>query len=63
MNKCVFLDRDGVLNEEIGDYVYELNKLIIPEGMPEALQKLKKAGLFTHCHYQPGRDCQRFVYR
>jgi D-glycero-D-manno-heptose 1,7-bisphosphate phosphatase len=44
MNKCVFLDRDGVLNEEIGGYVFELDKLVIPEGMPEALQQLKKAG-------------------
>jgi D-glycero-D-manno-heptose 1,7-bisphosphate phosphatase len=44
MNKCVFLDRDGVLNEEVGDYVYELDKLIIPEGMPEAIQLLKQAG-------------------
>lgn len=44
MNKCVFLDRDGVLNEEIGDYVYLLDKLRIPQGMPEALQQLKKAG-------------------
>ncbi len=44
MNKCVFLDRDGVLNAEIGDYVYELEKLIIPPGMPEALRRLKQAG-------------------
>jgi D-glycero-D-manno-heptose 1,7-bisphosphate phosphatase len=44
MNKCVFLDRDGVLNEEIGDYVYTLDKLLIPPGMPEALQRLKRAG-------------------
>jgi D-glycero-D-manno-heptose 1,7-bisphosphate phosphatase len=44
MNKCVFLDRDGVLNEEIGDYVYQPDTLQIPEGMPEALQRLKKAG-------------------
>jgi D-glycero-D-manno-heptose 1,7-bisphosphate phosphatase len=44
MNKCVFLDRDGVLNEEIGDYVYQPEKLFIPDGMPEALQRLKKAG-------------------
>jgi D-glycero-D-manno-heptose 1,7-bisphosphate phosphatase len=44
VNKCIFLDRDGVLNEEIGDYVYQLDKLIIPEGMPEALQSLKKEG-------------------
>jgi len=44
MKKCVFLDRDGVLNEEIGTYVYKPEDLIIPEQMPEALQKLKQAG-------------------
>ncbi len=44
MNKCVFLDRDGVLNEEIGNYVYRPEELIIPAGVPEALQLLKGAG-------------------
>ncbi|QHT69203.1 HAD family hydrolase [Rhodocytophaga rosea] len=44
VNKCVFLDRDGVLNEEINDYVYSLDKLIIPKGMPEAIAMLKQAG-------------------
>ena len=44
MKKCIFLDRDGVLNEEIGTYVYNPDDLIISEGMPEALQKLKAAG-------------------
>lgn len=43
-NKCVFLDRDGVLNEEINDYVYILDKLIIPPGVPEAIAMLKQAG-------------------
>jgi D-glycero-D-manno-heptose 1,7-bisphosphate phosphatase len=43
-NKCVFLDRDGVLNEDCQEYVYDLKNLIIPEGVPEALQMLKKAG-------------------
>jgi D-glycero-D-manno-heptose 1,7-bisphosphate phosphatase len=42
--KCVFLDRDGVLNEEIGDYIQNLEDLIIPEGMSEALKLLKSAG-------------------
>lgn len=41
--KCVFLDRDGVLNEEIGDYIQKIEDLIIPEGVPEALQLLKSA--------------------
>nr|WP_295926032.1 HAD family hydrolase [uncultured Dyadobacter sp.] len=43
-NKCVFLDRDGVLNEDCPDYLYELEKLVIPEGVPEALRLLKDAG-------------------
>jgi len=44
MNKCVFLDRDGVLNQEIGNYVYRPGELIIPPGVPQALQRLKGAG-------------------
>jgi D-glycero-D-manno-heptose 1,7-bisphosphate phosphatase len=44
MMKCVFLDRDGVLNEELGDYLHRLDDLVIPKGMPEALRLLKKAG-------------------
>ena len=44
LKKCVFLDRDGVLNEEIGNYITRLEDLIIPEGMPEALRLLKEAG-------------------
>ncbi|WP_044200170.1 D-glycero-alpha-D-manno-heptose-1,7-bisphosphate 7-phosphatase [Dyadobacter tibetensis] len=42
--KCIFLDRDGVLNEDLNDYLYKLEDLIIPEGVGEALQALKKAG-------------------
>jgi D-glycero-D-manno-heptose 1,7-bisphosphate phosphatase len=42
--KCVFLDRDGVLNEELGDYITKIDDLIIPEGVPEALKALKAAG-------------------
>ena len=42
--KIVFLDRDGVLNEEIGDYVYRLEDFKICEGVPQALRLLKDAG-------------------
>jgi D-glycero-D-manno-heptose 1,7-bisphosphate phosphatase len=42
--KIVFLDRDGILNEEIGDYVYKLDDWRIPEGSIEACWKLKNAG-------------------
>lgn len=44
MKKCIFLDRDGVLNVDRVDYVYRIEDLIIPEGTIEALQHLKEAG-------------------
>ncbi|MFD2938218.1 D-glycero-alpha-D-manno-heptose-1,7-bisphosphate 7-phosphatase [Spirosoma flavum] len=44
MNKCIFLDRDGVLNEDRTDYVYRIEDFIIPTGVPEALRLLKEAG-------------------
>ncbi|WP_027303000.1 D-glycero-alpha-D-manno-heptose-1,7-bisphosphate 7-phosphatase [Rudanella lutea] len=44
MNKCVFLDRDGVLNEDRTDYVYRVEDMIIPDGVAEGLQMLKQAG-------------------
>ncbi|MBF9224321.1 D-glycero-alpha-D-manno-heptose-1,7-bisphosphate 7-phosphatase [Hymenobacter ruricola] len=43
-NKAVFLDRDGVLNEEIGTYVWQLDNFIICPGVPESLARLKAAG-------------------
>ena len=43
-NKCVFLDRDGVLNEERGDYTYRVDDFNVIAGVPEALQILKAAG-------------------
>ena len=45
-NKAVFLDRDGVLNEEIGTYVWEPEKFIICPGVPESLTRLKAAGYY-----------------
>jgi D-glycero-D-manno-heptose 1,7-bisphosphate phosphatase len=44
MPKCIFLDRDGVLNEEIGDYVFKKEEFKIVAGVPEALKQLKAAG-------------------
>ena len=43
-NKCIFLDRDGVLNVDRVDYVYRLQEFIIPDGVVESLQALKAAG-------------------
>ena len=44
MTKCIFLDRDGVLNRERGTYTYALEDFEIPEGVPQALKQLKEAG-------------------
>lgn len=44
MNKAVFLDRDGVLNEEIGDYVYRLTDFKIVAGIIDTLSALKTQG-------------------
>lgn len=44
MNKCIFLDRDGVLNVERGDYTYRLQDFQIIDGVPEAIEMIKAAG-------------------
>lgn len=43
-NKCIFLDRDGVLNRERGTYTYRIEDFEIPEGVIEALKLLKETG-------------------
>lgn len=45
-NKAIFLDRDGVLNEEVGTYVWQPEKFIIIPGVPESLARLKAAGYY-----------------
>ncbi|QNF34622.1 HAD family hydrolase [Adhaeribacter swui] len=42
--KAVFLDRDGVLNVERGDYTYLPEDFILEEKVPEALALLKENG-------------------
>lgn len=44
MQKAVFLDRDGILNEERGDYVWLLEDFKIVPGIIEVLLELKKRG-------------------
>lgn len=41
---CIFLDRDGVLNEELGRHVVKAEEFVIKEGVPEGLKRLKEAG-------------------
>ncbi|SMO68373.1 D-glycero-alpha-D-manno-heptose-1,7-bisphosphate 7-phosphatase [Solitalea koreensis] len=44
MNKAVFLDRDGVLNKELGDYVCTLADFQVLEHNYEPLKQLHDAG-------------------
>ncbi len=44
MNRCVFLDRDGVLNKDNPDYTFTVENFVILPGVIEALAKLKRAG-------------------
>jgi histidinol-phosphate phosphatase family protein len=43
-HKAIFLDRDGVLIEERGDYTWLLEDMRINEGVEQALQKFQQAG-------------------
>lgn len=45
-NKGVFLDRDGVINQEMGEYTYQKEHFFIIDGVKEALQKFKAKGYF-----------------
>ncbi|MCW5909897.1 MAG: HAD family hydrolase [Cyclobacteriaceae bacterium] len=44
MNKCVFLDRDGVLNKDNPQYTYRVEAFEILPGVLEATRLLKAAG-------------------
>jgi D-glycero-D-manno-heptose 1,7-bisphosphate phosphatase len=44
INKCVFLDRDGVLNKERGEYTFQKEDFEIIDGVKDALKLLKQAG-------------------
>lgn len=43
-NKCVFLDRDGVLNADGEYYTFRRADVFLLEGVAEALRKLREAG-------------------
>ncbi len=42
--KAIFLDRDGVINREVGDYVWLEDDCEINEGVAEVLYELKNRG-------------------
>ncbi|NML64727.1 HAD family hydrolase [Hymenobacter sp. RP-2-7] len=45
-NKAIFLDRDGVLNEEMGDYVWTPDRFRVLPDVPASLARLKAAGYY-----------------
>lgn len=46
--RCVFLDRDGVLNSHLpGEYVRSPEDLAVPAGVARAIRRLNDAGLKT----------------
>lgn len=45
--KCVFLDRDGVLNKDNPKYTYRVENFEILKGVPEAVHLLKNAGFLV----------------
>jgi len=44
MNKCIFLDRDGVINVDCVDYTYKVEEFKIIDGVIEALRRFKENG-------------------
>jgi len=44
MNKCVFLDRDGVINKDNPNYTYLVDRFEILPGVLKAIEKFKSAG-------------------
>ena len=44
VQKCIFLDRDGVLNVERGTYTYLIEDFELEYKVPQALKKLKELG-------------------
>lgn len=44
INKAIFLDRDGIINKEIGDYVYKLEDFEVNDGVVDALKYWRSKG-------------------
>jgi D-glycero-D-manno-heptose 1,7-bisphosphate phosphatase len=61
LNKVVFLDRDGVINFETGDYTYQIEKFKILPDLFKALEILKNKGFkFIVITNQGGISKQRY---
>ena len=64
MNKAVFLDRDGVINIERGQYTYLISDFEFVEGIFENLKKLSDAGfLLIVISNQGGIEKEYYDYK
>ncbi|MFC2120743.1 D-glycero-alpha-D-manno-heptose-1,7-bisphosphate 7-phosphatase [Bacteroidota bacterium] len=46
MNRAIFFDRDGVINYEVGDYVYLIEKFRLNDGVIDCLRFFQDKGYF-----------------
>ena len=75
LSKCIFLDRDGVLNKDNPDYTYRVEDFEILPGVVDALAAFKKSGfllivvtnqsgiakgIYTHAHVE---ECHRYFQK
>lgn len=44
MQKAIFLDRDGIINRETGDYICHIEDFVLNDGVIEALQIFQSKG-------------------
>lgn len=47
MKKCLFLDRDGVINFDPGDYTFEIEKFQFLPGIFEVVRNFKREGFLV----------------
>ena len=62
LNKVVFLDRDGTLNEEV-NYLHKPEDMKLLPGVPQALKKLKDAGYKLIVAQPTRRSGKEVLYR
>jgi histidinol phosphatase-like enzyme len=61
MIKCIFLDRDGVINKDAG-YFYEFSKIIWNKKIFKTIKFIKKKNKNMRDNKSKWR-CQRILYR
>jgi D-glycero-D-manno-heptose 1,7-bisphosphate phosphatase len=62
MNKAIFLDRDGTINEDV-NYLSEINNLRIIPNAIEALRKFKNSGFLNIVITNQSGIARGFFYR